>query len=247
MTEKTLYLKCAPGQVGELVLLTGDPARVDRAARQLEDAQLIARNREFVTFSGRHGGRSVSVVSSGIGAPSAAIALEELSQLGVKAIVRVGTMMGIGAPLGTYVIASGAARFEGTSSAYLPLQYPALPNWALTSALERAGRARGLAVQVGLTATYDAFYPKMAPALVGRGLPDIDQLQQAGVLALDMETALVFVVGARLNVATASMCLVTNEADPFAVLDADKQANGEAALFGAVLDGLAAWSEADGR
>lgn len=247
MTEKTLYLKCAPGQVGELVLLTGDPARVERAARQLEDAQFIARNREFVALSGRHSGRSVSVVSSGIGAPSAAIALEELSQLGAKAVVRVGTMMGIGASLGTYVIASGAARFEGTSSAYLPLEYPALPNWALTSALESAGRARGLPVQVGLTATYDAFYPKMAPALVGRGLPDMDQLRQAGVLALDMETALVFVAGARLNVATASMCLVTNEADPFAILDSDKQADGEAALFGAVLDGLVVWSEVDGR
>lgn len=247
MTEKTLYLKCAPGQVGELVLLTGDPARVERAARQLEDAQLIARNREFVTFSGRYGERRVSVVSSGIGAPSAAIAVEELFQLGVKAIVRVGTMMGVGAPLGTYVIASGAARFEGTSSAYLPLEYPAVPNWALTGALERAGRARGLTVQVGPTATYDAFYPKMAPALVGRGLPDMEQLQQAGVLALDMETALVLIMGARLNVAAASMCLVTNEADPFAVLDADMQAAGETALFGAVLDGLAAWSEADER
>ena len=245
MMEKTLYLKCAPGDVGDLVLLTGDPGRVERAARQLSDVQTIAQNREFITMTGTYKGQKVSVVSSGIGAPSAAIAIEELAQLGARAIVRFGTMMGISAKLGSYMIASGAVRYEGTSEHYLPCEYPAVPHWSLMQALYQKSRERGLETHVGVTATYDAFYPKMAPALVGRGLPDMEQLQQGQVIAVDMETALLFVAGARLRVATAAMCLVTNEADPFAIIAPEAHAAGETRLVTTVLDALVDWSSTD--
>lgn len=238
---EALYLKCHPGDVAELVLLTGDPARVDRIALTLEQAAVIARNREFYSVTGIYQGKRLSAVSSGIGAPSAAIAVEELAQLGANAVVRVGTMMGLGAPLGSLVISTGAARFEGTSVAYLPLEYPAVPDWPLAQALRSAAAEAPLPLCMGMTATYDAFYPRMAPALVERGQPDLEPLKEVGILALDMETSLLYIVGCRLGIATASLCLVTNEADPFTVIDSEQRVKDEAILIQVALEGLVAW------
>ncbi|MEM6528704.1 MAG: nucleoside phosphorylase [Chloroflexota bacterium] len=238
---QTLYLKCTPDDLGDVVLLTGDPARVKRIAGALEDVREVASNREFYTVTGTYDGLSVSGVSSGIGAPSAAIAIEEMVQLGVRAIVRVGTMMGVLAPLGVFVLATGAARYEGTSVDYLPMAYPAVPDWGLSQHLLAAAEYNEAATMTGITATFDSFYPRMAPALVGRGLPQSEELREAGVMALDMETALLYVAGMRLNVAVASMCLVTNEAEPFAVIDASKRTEGEDRLIRTVLKGLRDW------
>jgi len=238
---RTLYLKVERGEVGDYALLTGDPARVDQIALKLEQAAVVAQNREFYSVTGLYRGRRLSAVSSGIGAPSAAIAVEELAQLGVKAVVRVGTMMGVCAPLGSLVISTGAARFEGTSPSYLPVEFPAVPDWSLARALDAAAREAPLPLYTGITATYDAFYPKMAPALVERGQPDLEPLRQARILALDMETSLLYILGCRLGIAAASICLVTNEADPFSVIASEQRAEGEAILIQTALEGLVAW------
>jgi uridine phosphorylase len=147
--------------------------------------------------------------------------------------------------MGAYVIATGAARFEGTSLHYLDMAYPAVPDWALAQQLLAAGQGNGLDVRLGIAATYDAFYPKMAPALTGHDFPDIDELRQAQVAAIDMETALLYVMGTRLEISVAAMCLVTNKFDPFEILDADVRAKGEDNLIRAVLDGLLVWSNRD--
>ncbi|MEZ4666327.1 MAG: nucleoside phosphorylase [Anaerolineae bacterium] len=238
----TLYLKCEPGEIAEHVLLTGDPARVNRIATMMENARVIAQNREFYVATGDYRGKRFSVVSSGIGAPSAAIAVEELVQLGARSIVRVGTMMGIGLPMGCLVAATGAARFEGTSSAYLDMAFPAVPDWELAQCLIEAARNSGCKVYTGTTATYDAFYPKMAPSLVKQGIPDLELLRNAGVIALDMETSLLYVLGAYLRLPVVSMCLITNNADPFEVIDNDLRDRGERDLIHAVLNGLISWS-----
>lgn len=238
---KSLYLRCEPGDIADRVLLTGDPARIERIVDMM-DGEMIARNREFLVATGSIGGVRYSAISSGIGAPSAAIAVEEAAQLGAKAFVRVGTMMGIGLPMGCFVLASGAARFEGTSSAYLPHAFPAVPDWALSQALLNASERAGADVRMGVTATYDAFYPSMAPALVGRGLPDLELLQSGRVIALDMETSLLFILGMRLNIAAASLCIVTNNADPFEVIDSEMRETGEKTLIQAVFEGLGKWS-----
>jgi uridine phosphorylase len=239
---KSLYLRCSPGEIGERILLTGDPARVERIGEALTDVRTISTNREFQVITGAYGGRTFSAVSSGIGAPSAAIAIEELVQLGAKAVVRVGTMMGIDLPMGCVVLSSGSARFEATSAAYLGLEFPAVPDWQLARMLQDSATTLGLEVQVGLTATYDAFYPKMAPGLVDRGLPDMHILRSAGVIALDMETSLVQVLGQYLGIAAASLCLITNNADPFKVIENGQRTNGETMLIKAVLDALVKWT-----
>lgn len=241
---RTLYLKCLPKDVGSLVLLSGDPARVDRIALQLESARQIVRSREFAVATGNHRGQTISAVSAGIGAPSTAIALEELATLGVHTVVRVGTMMGVGAPLGTIVIPTGAARFEGTSRRYLPLEYPALPDWSLTHTLANAATDAGLPVRLGPTATFDAFYPDMAPSLVQRADLDLSTVQRTGILSFDMETSLVFTVGAVLGLATATVCLVTvMAADPTSFLDAKTRASLEDKMVAVVLDGLVAYAQ----
>jgi uridine phosphorylase len=239
---RSLYLHCVPGDIAERVLLTGDPARVERIVRMMDDGRIIAHNREFLVASGRALGVPVTAISSGIGAPSAAIAIEEAAQLGAKAFVRVGTTMGIGLPMGCFVLSSGAARFEGTSHAYLSAAFPAVPNWMLAQTLLVSGRSAGWDVRAGITATYDAFYPSMAPALVGRGLPDLELLRSGQVIALDMETSLLYILALRLGAAAASFCVVTNNADPFEIIDPALRDKTEEGLIRTVFAGLASWS-----
>lgn len=235
---ETLYLRCRPGDVAARVLLTGDPARVERIGGMLNQAREVARNREYLVVSGDYKGHAVSAVSAGIGAPSTAIALEELAKLGGRVVVRLGTMMGVHAPMGSVVLSTGAARFEGTSSTYLPLAYPAIPNWDLVQILSSVARDHDLNVRLGITVTHDAFYPSMAPELVNRGQLDLEIPRRAGVLALDMETSLIYVVSRVLGMAAASMCLVTVQAEPHAMLPADQRTALEAQMIGAALNGL---------
>jgi uridine phosphorylase len=239
---KSLYLRCEPGDIAERVLLTGDPARVAAILERFEDGKMIAQNREFLVATGRFQGQRLTAVSSGIGAPSAAIAVEELAQLGAQAIVRVGTMMGIDLPMGCFVLATGAARFEGTSLAYLDRAFPAVPDWTLAQCLYDRARAAHRDVRRGVSATYDAFYPHMAAALIGRGLPQLDALRRAGVIALDMETALLYVLGTVLRVSVAALCLVTNNADPFEIIEADARQAGEDDLIETACAALVDWS-----
>lgn len=243
---KALYLKCEADEIGEHILLTGDPARVHRIGEYLTDAKLISQNREFWVLTGTYKGLTVSAVSAGIGAPSAAIAIEELTHMGARSVIRVGTMMGVKAPIGAFVISAGAARYEGTSSAYLPLPYPAIPDWHLANQLLATGQHAKLDMQIGITATYDSFYTDMAPSLMNRGALDVDSLAQHGVLAIDMETALLYTLGIRLRIATASICLVTNSAEPFAIIEDEARATGEGQMIQTTLDGIEAWSRTHG-
>jgi len=207
----------------------------------VKDVRYVSSNREFSVITGTHRGVPVSMVSGGVGAPSTAIAIQELAQLGAKVVVRVGTNMGVLAALKSVVLSTGAARFEGTSPRYLPLPYPAIPDWALVQALVEAGQRYNLDVRLGLTATYDAFYLDMAPSLVGQGPLDLDLPRRAGVLSMDMETSLVFAMGTALGLAVAAMCLVTVQAEPYTHLDPEIRADLDQCMVRAALDGLVAF------
>ena len=244
MSEPTLYLQARAEDVAPLVLLSGDPARVKRGAATLDDGRVLHHSREFALARGVYHGVPVTLASGGIGAPSTAIAIHELAQCGARAIVRVGTMMGVRAHLGNVVLSTGAARFEGTSTRYLPREYPAVPDWELTQALAEAVRAAGLDARLGPTSTHDAFYPEMAPELAGGGVLDLRVARRAGVLGMDMETALLFTLGQVLGVATAAVCLVTVQAQPHTYLDAERRAELDARMIEAVLGGLVAYGAA---
>ena len=124
--ESMFHLHCQKGSVGRYVFLPGDPGRVPKIAAYLEQAQLTAQNREFTTYTGFLDGVPVSVTSTGIGGPSAAIAMEELVQCGADTFLRIGTCGGMQPHLvpGTLILPTGAVRMEGTTQEYMPLAFP---------------------------------------------------------------------------------------------------------------------------
>jgi uridine phosphorylase len=242
---QTLYLKVSPENTGDLILLCGDPARVDFFTEIFPFFTLISRNREFSIATGEYQGQRFSIVSAGIGAPSTAIALEELKQAGARAVVRIGTMMGLTAPMGSVVIPNGAVCQEGTSHNYLPPGYPAVPHWDLQHDLIAAANQRGLDVHVGLSATFDGFYTHLFPDLAGRQPMDWTEYIRYSVLSVDMETSLIFNLGRFLGLASAAMCLVTVQ--PGALpkfLDAEERSDLEHSLLVAAMEGLLAFGKA---
>lgn len=245
MTNPTLYLRAVPETTGDLVLLCGDPARVELFTQISPEFHFISRNREYTIATGSYLGQRVSIISAGIGAPSTAIALEELKQIGVRAVVRIGTMMGIAAPMGTVVIPNGAVCEEGTSRCYLPPSYPAVPDWDLQHALIESARRQGLDVRIGLSVTFDGFYTHLSPDLVGRPqTQDWDTYAHNGVQASDMEASLIFNAGRALGLPTASICLVTVHAGQRTeFLDGETRTVQERLMLVAALDGLVAFAK----
>ena len=159
------HLQIRPGDVGRYVILPGDPKRSEKIARHFEDAKLVADSREFVTYTGYLDGEKVSVTSTGIGGPSASIAMEELALSGADTFIRVGTCGGIDLDVkgGDIVVATGAVRMEGTRREYAPIEYPAVPDYEVTNALVESCRELGLPCHVGVVQCKDAFYGQLLP------------------------------------------------------------------------------------
>ena len=183
------HIRCRPGDVARSVLLPGDPARARRIAQQLDDARLIADNREYVVFTGMTAGVPVSVCSTGIGGSSAAIALEELRKVGAEVFIRVGSAGGRrpDIPIGSLVVVTAAYRGDGVSDEYLPLGFPAVADLDVNNALIEAAKELGVSAVTGIGTTRSAFYARH-PALN-------EQLRRAGVVAAEMEAATLFIVG----------------------------------------------------
>src|SRR5438874_4976459 len=144
--EKKYHVGLAKGEVGDYVLVPGDPGRTPMIAKHLDDAREVAFSREYRTFTGTLDGVPVSSVSSGIGGPSAAIAVEELGELGAHTFLRVGTCGAAqpGIKRGELVIATGAVRSEGTPNGYVPLEYPAIADHKVVNACVEAASAAGV-------------------------------------------------------------------------------------------------------
>lgn len=142
------HIHVAPGEVGKYVILPGDPKRCAAIAKYFDDPVLIADNREYVTYTGYLDGEKVSVTSTGIGGPSASIAMEELVQCGADTFVRVGTCGGMDIKVkgGDIVVATGAVRMEGTSKEYAPIEFPAVANLDVINAL--VGSAKDLELRI---------------------------------------------------------------------------------------------------
>ena len=202
---KEYHLNCAAGEVGEYCLLPGDPARCDSIARYFEEPRLIGQNREFRIVTGRVGEKRVSAVSTGIGGPSAVIALEELVELGAHTFIRVGTCGGIRMDVqpGDAVIATAAVRFEGTSREYAPLVYPAAADFYVTKALESSAAKLGFRYEIGVVQCKDSFYGQHRPEVMpvaAKLKENWEAWKRLGVLASEMESAALFVASAHLGV-----------------------------------------------
>lgn len=207
------HIQVAKGEVGRYVILPGDPKRCAKIAAYLEDAKLIADNREYVTYTGTLDGVKVSVTSTGIGGPSASIAIEELCRCGADTFVRIGTSGGMQLEVksGDLVVANGAIRNEGTSKEYAPIEFPAVPDFDVTTALVQAAKNLNETYHVGVVQCKDSFYGQHAPETKPVSyelLPKWNAWVQMGCLASEMESAAVFIVSDYLRVRAGSVLLV---------------------------------------
>ena len=219
MAEELLYhLQMKKGDVGRYVLLPGDPGRCEQIASYLDDPHLVAYNREYKTYTGTLLGEKVSVTSTGIGGPSAAIAVEELVKIGADTFIRVGTCGGMNANVipGSIVVANSAIRAEGTSREYLPIEFPAVADHQVTCVLEAAAKSLNLPCKVGVVQCKDSFYGQHEP----EAQPISDDLLRrwsawirGGCLASEMESAALFVLGSCRSVRTGTVLLVCANKD----------------------------------
>ena len=140
--DRQYHIQVAAGEVGRYVIMPGDPKRCVKIAQYFDDPVLIADNREYITYTGTLDGVKVSVTSTGIGGPSAAIAMEELVRCGADTFLRIGTCGGMQKEVksGDVVIATGAIRMEGTSREYAPIEFPAVADLEVANALVEAVR-----------------------------------------------------------------------------------------------------------
>ncbi|NCB04440.1 MAG: uridine phosphorylase [Clostridia bacterium] len=202
--ERKMHIAARAGEIGRYCLLPGDPGRCESIAARLENAVLVARNREFVTYTGTLLGAPVSVCSTGIGGPSAAIAVEELSQCGADTFLRVGTCGGMALPVcgGDVVVATGAIRQEGTSLHYVPAEFPAVSDLDTALALRDSARSLGLRCHCGVVQSKDSFYGQHSPERMPTA-PELlykwEAWKRAGCLASEMECAAVFTVASVLG------------------------------------------------
>lgn len=201
------------GDVGEYVILPGDPKRCEKIAQYFDNPKLVGDQREFVTYTGYLNGVKVSVTSTGIGGASAVIALEELVKIGAKNFIRVGTCGGIDVNVkgGDIVVATGAVRMEGTSKEYAPIEFPAVANLDIVNALIQSAKSLGLNWHAGIVQCKDAFYGQHNPEImpVSYELKDKwEAWKRLGCLASEMESAALFVASSFLKVRTGSVFLV---------------------------------------
>ena len=206
------HLNIKPGDVGKYVILPGDPKRCAKIAKYFDDPQLIADNREYVTYTGYLDGEKVSVTSTGIGGPSASIALEELVKCGAETFVRVGTCGGMDLDVkgGDIIVATGAIRMEGTTKEYAPIEFPAVANIDVVNALRQAAKNLEYTYHTGVVQCKDSFYGQHNPELMPVSY-ELENKWQAwmklGCKASEMESAALFIVSSFLGVRCGSCFL----------------------------------------
>ena len=225
LEEKLHHLQCTPADLGKYVLLPGDPDRVPVISGYLDDAHFVHQSREFNIYTGHLSGETVSVVSTGIGCPSAAIAMEELIKYGAHTFIRVGTCGGMQLDVkgGDIVVASGAIRMEGTSKEYAPIEFPAVANIDIAFHLSHAAQELGFRYHVGVVQCKDAFYGQHEPECMPVSYELINKWNawlKLGCLASEMESAALFICAAARNVRCGSVFLtVANQERAKAGLD----------------------------
>jgi len=194
--KKMHHLQIEPGQIGEFVIIPGDPGRCHLIAEHFENPQLIAISREYITYTGKYKGLIVSVTSTGMGCPSAAIALEELIMSGAKYLVRLGTTGALqkNIDLGDIIIPTSAVRLEGTSVEYIPIEFPAIADIDLVEALVKLTHLKNLKSHIGIIMSHDAFYKGSVfadPNFLKREQIWID----SNILSVENESSALFTIG----------------------------------------------------
>jgi len=213
--ELQYHLEVGPDDVADTVLLPGNPERVEKITDSWDSSEIVASHREYRTATGTYEGTPISVTSTGIGSPSAAIAVEELARVGADTFIRVGSCGAIReeASVGDLVITRGAVRQEGTSDEYVREDYPAVADHAVVSALIAAAERLDYEYHVGLTCSTDSFY-------AGQGRPGFEEfeargsdtlvaeLRGANVLNFEMEASAILTLANLYGLRAGAVCTV---------------------------------------
>ena len=196
------HLSVEPGDCHEIALIPGDPGRVDRIADQCTNVEPLAENREYKLVNATYDGQPLTICSTGIGCPSAAIAIEELNAVGVETVIRCGTTGALQSDIeiGDMIVATAAAKEEGTTKRYESAVYPAAPDYAVLSGLVDAAEANDEDVHVGPIVSDDAFYAESEAY--------VDDWEAANLLAVEMEAAAVFSLARRKGMQAGAICTV---------------------------------------
>ncbi|MCY0868008.1 MAG: uridine phosphorylase [Desulfurococcus sp.] len=220
------HLQVKPGDVSRYILLPGDPERVPWIASFWDKSWLVAKHREYVTYSGYYHGVFISATSTGIGAPATAIAVEELARVGGDTFIRVGTTGALKREIsvGDLVISTGAVRLEGTSRHYAIPEYPAVANYDVVLALIEAAETLGVRYHVGLTASSDSFYVGQERPGFKDYLPPfqkglISYLRSMNVLNFEMEASIIFTLASIYGLRAGAVCaaVANRETEEFVV------------------------------
>jgi len=209
---KQYHTGVGPGDVGRYVILPGDPKRCAKIAAHFDNPVMVADVREFVTYTGTLDGEKVSVTSTGIGGPSASIALNELVKSGADTFIRVGTCGGMQLDVegGDIVIATGSVRMEGTSREFAPIEYPAVSDFQVTTALAEAAEKLGVRHHIGVSQSKDSFYGQHEPEVKPVSYDLLNKWEawiRCGCLASEMESAALFIVASCLQVRAGTVLL----------------------------------------
>lgn len=215
---KMSHTRVGPDDVGQYVFLPGSPERAAKIAACFDLPAKVAQHREFTTYAGLLDGIRVNVTSTGIGGPSAAIALEELVRCGARTFIRIGSCGSVSARVRKHdvVIVTAAVRMEGTGLSYFPLEFPAVADYRITKHLESAALTLGHRFTVGITITKDAFFAQTEPARLPYGSDVIERWKAyvaGGAVCTAMEEATLFLVAAARSVACGSVLIAGNNHD----------------------------------
>jgi len=249
--ERAWYIGASRRDVGDAALLVGDPARIARLARHLQDPVFLPENRGLLTVTGVRSGRRITATAFGMGAPIATIVLHELYALGVRTFLRIGTAMAIPpVSLGDFVLADGALRADGTSNTYAPLGYPAIADFELNTILRKRLAAASRPWHAGIFGTWDGFYTEMfglsgsRREMIGTLKQDIERM---GLIGTDMETSALLVAARILRARASTLCVATVDAHSQEKIDQHAMDEAELEMFEAALDALTEMPAASGR
>ncbi len=247
--EKTLYMKIDNRSISKYVLFNGDPFRVERLVKYLDNPTHIAFSREFNTYTGFYKGVEVTITSTGIGGPSAAIAMEEMYHAGMEVAVRMGTVMGLRPDLlGKFIIPQKALRKEGTSFTYVDEAFEAIASNSLVQCMNIAVVNMGMEFDNGLNCTLDGFYSQMKESRLskerGTNIPKIfDELKQVGVVGIDMETSVILTLGKLMGIEACTISMTTVLENLSTSLHGELREQSEENLCLAALNGIVLYDQ----
>ena len=240
----TLYMNASNDKIADYVIFSGDPWRVEIVKKYLENPEKVAFLREFNTYTGTYKGVRITVTSTGIGAPSAAIAMEEMYEAGMKVAVRMGTAMALqDGMLGKFIIPIAAMRREGTSKTYVEESYPAVADIELVNTMNRTVIEMGAEYVNGINCTMDGFYSQMHDSKYsmeyGRKMSTaFEELKKLHVIGVDMESACMLTVGRLMGVKTCVLTMTTVLENLKEVLSGKERSDAEDLLCRTAIEGI---------